>query len=199
MSPVTTLSHQSESAQPATALTPLLTIKTTKTMNRFTTLMLALTATITLTTTACKKGDDSTQPTPVDNTPAFVGKNLMMTSFQINPAIDLNGDGTLDNDLMIFLEDCDKDNTIIFEKNGKLSGSNGALVCTNGDDDPSAVEPSHWTYNAQTKTLKIIKDSDATDVSEWKVVEASASGLKVEIGVEEAAQSYKTIMTWKAI
>jgi hypothetical protein len=65
-------------------------------MNRFTTLMLAVTAAITLTTSSCKKGDEVVQPT--DNTPAFVGKNLVMTSFQINPAIDLDGDGKVDTD-----------------------------------------------------------------------------------------------------
>lgn len=168
-------------------------------MNRFTTLMLAVAAAVTLTTSSCKKGDEAVQPTPVDNTPAFVGKNLVMTSFQLNPAIDMDGDGKVDSDLMVFLRDCDKDNTIVFEKNGKLSGGNGQLSCSDDDADPSAVKPSHWTYNAQTKTIQIVKDDDPSDASEWKVVDASASGLKVEISVDEPTRSYKTIMTWKAI
>ncbi|MVM33552.1 hypothetical protein GO755_26175 [Spirosoma sp. HMF4905] len=167
-------------------------------MNRFTTSILAVMATLTLTISSCKKDNGAVQPT-TDNSLAFVGKNLMMTSFQVNPAIDLDGDGKLDSDLTVFLRACDKDNTIIFEKNGTMSGSNGQLSCSDDESDPSTVKPSHWTYNEQTKTIHIVEDGDPTDVSDWKVVEASASGLKVELSVTEPTKSYTTIMTWKAL
>lgn len=169
-------------------------------MNRFPTFMLAAMAALVLTTSSCKKGDDGVQPTDNTATPAFVGKNLVMTSFQVNPAIDLDGDGKLDTDLMVFLRACDKDNTLIFEKNGTLSGSNGQLSCADDEAaDPSAVKPSHWTYNEQTKIIRIVKDSDATDISEWKVLEASTTGLKAEVSVPDQNQSSKTTMTWKAL
>ncbi|QDK80316.1 hypothetical protein EXU85_17585 [Spirosoma sp. KCTC 42546] len=168
-------------------------------MNRFPTFMLAVMATLVLATSSCKKGDDGVQPADNTATPAFVGKNLVMTSFQVNPAIDLDGDGKLDTDLMVFLRACDKDNTLVFEKNGTLSGSNGQLSCSDNEADPSAVKPSHWTYNEQTKTIRIVKDSDATDVSEWKVLEASATGLKAEVSIADPSQTSKTLMTWKAL
>ncbi|MVM41966.1 hypothetical protein GO730_37080 [Spirosoma sp. HMF3257] len=168
-------------------------------MKRFTTCLLAAIATLSLVTSSCKKGDDGVQPANNSSTPAFVGKNLIMTSFQVDPAIDLDGDGKLDTDLTVFLRACDKDNTIVFEKNGTLSGSNGQLSCSDDESDPSAIKPSHWTYNEQTKIIHITKDSDATDMSDWKVMEASANGLKVELSVNEPGQSYKTIMTWKAL
>lgn len=168
-------------------------------MKRLPTFLLAAMATLMLATSSCKKGDDGVQPVDNTVTPAFVGKNLVMTSFQVNPAIDLDGDGKLDTDLMVFLRACDKDNTLIFEKNGTLSGSNGQLSCSDDDADPSAVKPSHWTYNEQTKIIRIVKDDDATDVSEWKVLEASASGLKAEVSIPGSNQTSKTIMTWKAL
>ncbi|UFH54296.1 hypothetical protein [Spirosoma sp. KNUC1025] len=166
-------------------------------MNRLNSLLLAATATLMLTTSSCKKDSETVQPGGSE--PAFVGKAMMMTSFQVNPAIDLDADGKLDTDLTIFLRDCDKDNTITFEKNGVMSGSNGQLSCSSDEADPSAAKPSHWTYNESTKTIRIVKDNDPTDVSEWKVVDASASGLKVEVSVNEPTRSYKTIMVWKPV
>ena len=168
-------------------------------MNRFTTPMLAAMAAFMLTLSSCTKESDSVQPTSTKNNLMFVGKDLRMTSFQINPAIDLDGDGKLDTDLTVFLRDCEKDNTLVFEKNGQLSGNEGQLACSNNETDSSVAKPSHWTYNEQTKTIHIVKDNDATDVSDWKVLEASASGLKVEISITEPSKSYKTIMTFKAI
>lgn len=172
-------------------------------MKRYITFMLALTATLALTLSACKKENDaSVQPdgtTTGANSLPFVGKNLQLTSFEINPPIDLDGDGKLDPDLMVFMRPCDKDNTIVFEKGGKMSGSNGQLSCSNDETDPSTAKPGTWTYNEQTKILRIVDGTDTTDVSEWKVVDASASTLKVEVSVKEDGDAYKAIMTWKAI
>lgn len=166
-------------------------------MNALTKNTLAVVAMLLLAVTACKKGDEAVEP--ADTSPAFVGKNLMMTSFSVNPAIDLDGDGKLDSDLLVFLRPCDRDNTIKFEKNGILTGGNGQLSCDADETDPSTAKASHWTYNAQTKTIRIISDTDATDVSEWKIVNASATDLTVEIAVSEPTRSYKTVMTWKAV
>ncbi|GAB4022969.1 hypothetical protein [Spirosoma koreense] len=166
-------------------------------MNRITTLLLATVATLTLATSACKKESETIQPG--NDTPAFVGKDLMLTSFQVSPAIDHDGDGKLDSELLDFMRPCDRDNTIRFEANGKLSGGNGSLSCSDSETDPSVARPGTWSYNAQTKTIRIVQEDDATDVAEWKVLEASAAGLKVEISVTEYNRSSKTTMTWKAI
>ncbi|MBD2753644.1 hypothetical protein [Spirosoma validum] len=166
-------------------------------MNRFNTLLLVAAATLLL-ASAYNKANVPVKAEASNNTPAFIGKNLTMTSFQVNPAIDLDADGKLDTDLTIFLRDCDKDNTVTFEKGGVMSGSNGPLSCSANEVAPS-IKPSHWTYDPSTKTIRIVKDNDATDVSEWKVLEASGNSLKVEISVTEPTQSYKTITTWKSV
>lgn len=166
-------------------------------MNRLNTLMLVVVATLMLAASACKKETETVQPD--SSTPAFVGKNLMMTSFRVSPSVDLDGDGKVDDDLLSFLKPCERDNTILFEKNGKMSGGNGTLSCNGAEIDPSAAKPGTWTYNEQTKTIRIVKDNNPADVAEWKVVEASADGLKVEVSVNETTRSYKTTMTWKSI
>ncbi|QHV97480.1 hypothetical protein [Spirosoma endbachense] len=172
-------------------------------MKRFNTFILAIAAVLVVSLSGCKKENDTVvQPdgtTTGTGSLAFVGKNLMMTSFQISPAIDMDGDGKIDPDLMVFMRPCDKDNTVVFEKGGKLSGSNGQLSCANDQADPSVVKPSTWSYNEQTKIIRIINGTDATDVSEWKVIEASSTTLKVEVSVKEDGDSHKAIMSWKAV
>jgi len=172
-------------------------------MKRFTSFVLALTAALMVITSACKKDNETmVQPdgtTTGSGTPVFVGKNLIMSSFQTDPIIDMDGDGKLDPDLLVFMRPCDKDNTLMFEKSGKLSGSNGQLSCSGDETDPSVVKPSTWTYDEKTKMLRIINSADPTDVSEWKVIEASASMLKVEVSVKEDGDAHKAIMTWKVV
>ena len=168
-------------------------------MNRLNSLMLAGAATLMLTASAFKKDNQTVQPDSNSATLAFVGKSLVMTSFQVSPAIDLDADGKLDSDLTVFLRDCDKDNSITFEKEGVMSGSNGNLSCSDHEVASPIAKSSHWTYDPSTKTIRIVKDNDATDVSEWKVLEASANSLKVEISVAEPTRSYKTITSWKSV
>ncbi len=170
-------------------------------MNRFRLPALALLALFLLITSACKKETESIQPDKPDTTPPFVGKSLVLISFQISPAVDVDGDGKVDSDLLVFLRPCERDNTIIFEKNGTMSGGNGKLSCTDGQADPSSVSASTWSYTEQTKTLRITSSADATDVSDWKVLEASSTGLKVEVQDDDNSngQPSKAIMTWKAL
>ncbi|WP_266363695.1 hypothetical protein [Tellurirhabdus rosea] len=153
-----------------------------------------------LMTASCKKETDITpdgeQPGG-DKTPAFVGKNLRLDSFIMEPAVDFDGDGKVDPDLTAFMRPCDLDNTVRFEKTGKLSGSNGAQKCDD-DTDPNA-NPGSWSYNESTKILTIKDGEDPTDISEWKVVEATSKGLKAEVEVSEDGTSFKAVMSWKAI
>jgi len=155
-----------------------------------------------LLTASCKK--DSEEAVTPDggsgSTLACVGKNLRLAALNFDPAIDLDGDGKLDNDLLKFMDDCARDNTIVFEKNGKLSGSEGAKVCPNtGDDSPTSYGPSTWTYNPQTRILRIVANGDATDVTEWKVLDVSGSQLKATIATESGdGTDMKMVMTWQA-
>ncbi|QJW88318.1 hypothetical protein HNV11_02480 [Spirosoma taeanense] len=167
-------------------------------MKRFTPFILAVTAAMMLTTSACKKTNDIVKPDgATTGTQAFVGKRLILSAFTMSPAVDFDGDGKVDPDLMAFMQECDKDNTIVFEKGGRLSGDNGALRCD--DDEPATGSAGTWSYDEQTKILRIIDAEDKTDISEWHVLEASAKTLKVEVSVVEDGVSLKATMTWKAI
>lgn len=161
-------------------------------MKAFNTFFLAAVATFILTAASYKLPSNS-------KSLAFTGKNLSMTAFQVSPAIDLDGDGKVDTDLMAFLRPCDKDNTLTFEENGKLTGNTGALSCSSDESLPIVSRPSHWTYNEKTATIRIVSDKDAHLVSEWKVLEASAAGVKIEKTATEHNQTSTTTVTLKSV
>lgn len=152
---------------------------------------------LTLAVTGCKKGTDTISP--IDNdAPAFVDKSLRITAITSDPLIDIDGDGNPDKDLMSFLRPCDLDNTIRFEKGGRLTGDEGSVRC---DDDNSAtdIKPGSWTYNANTHMLRLTTDDGTgSEVSEWEIIESSATGLKAKVAAEGSKDSFRLIMTWKA-
>ncbi len=165
-------------------------------MKKLNAFIVASVAILTLTLSGCKKNENEIDP--IDGgTPAFVGKRMVLSSFIMDPAVDLDGDGKVDPDLMAFLEDCEKDNIVIFEKGGKLSGENGAKRCD--DDELSEGNAGTWTYNEQTKILRIVDADDKSDISEWKVIEASSKILKAQVEVEEDGFVLKAVMTWKTV
>ncbi|MEZ0608996.1 hypothetical protein ACAW74_10800 [Fibrella sp. WM1] len=150
--------------------------------------------------TACKKGETDVVPGPGggnngNTTAAFVGVRWQMASFELDPPMDLNGDGVVDKDLLAFLRACDRDDTVTFQKGGSLAGDSGALTC---NDEPAPGKPGSWTYDEATKKLKIIDGDDGT-TSEWTVLEASNKVLKVKATMVEDGQTLTTIITWKAV
>ena len=138
-----------------------------------------------LLTASCKKNNDIITPGG-DSSLACAGKNLRMTALTFDPAVDLDGDGKVDNDLLKFMNSCALDNTINFEKSGKLSGSEGANVCPGGADGPVSTEASTWTYNAQSHILRIVPNGNPSETTEWNVQDVSASRIKATIVTESA-------------
>ncbi|GAB3700493.1 hypothetical protein GCM10027592_27500 [Spirosoma flavus] len=149
--------------------------------------------------TACKKETEPINPNNGGSAPAFVDKNLRITAVTSDPLIDIDGDGKLDKDLLPYLRPCDLDNTIRFEKSGRLSGTSGATNCNDGSEQATDSKPGTWTYNANSHVLRLITTVDSKQsVSEWEILEESASGLKAKVSAEGSTDDFRLIMTWKA-
>jgi hypothetical protein len=147
---------------------------------------------------ACKKeSTDPVQPGILPYSLPCLDKKLSLSTYTMDPAADLNGDGKPDADLLAFMRPCDRDNTIVFEKGGKLTGDNGALRCD--DDVAQSGTAGTWTYDEPSKRLRITSATDKTDVSEWTVLSATASQLTVQTAVVEDGVTYKGVMTWKLL
>ena len=121
-----------------------------------------------------------------------------MTALTTDPAMDFDGDGKVDADLLKYIPDCALDNTIKFEANGKITGSEGAKVCPeDGDSSPTDVKEGTWTYDAKTQILRL---NTAGDVVDWKVVTLTGSTLKASLAMDglETGNKINLIMTWQA-
>lgn len=152
-----------------------------------------------LLTAACKKDSDAIAP---DNSTslACVGKNLRLAALALDPAQDIDGDGKVDADLLKYMEPCALDNTIKFEQGGTLTGSEGSNVCpSNGDGGLVDMKPSTWTYNAQTRVLRVVPTGNPENASDWQVERVTGTTLRASIIMEsEEGNRLKMLMTWQA-
>lgn len=152
-----------------------------------------------LSTSSCKKDVDPLTPdTGITGSPAFVGPRWQMSEFLIHPSVDFDGDGKVDHDLLPFMPACDRDNTMMFERTGKIVLSEGAIRC-DGDEQSPTGEPDTWTYDKATKTIKITNHDQGNSISTWEVLESSSKVLKIKTSVTEDGQTFNATLNWKAI
>ncbi|MVM41975.1 hypothetical protein GO730_37170 [Spirosoma sp. HMF3257] len=150
------------------------------------------------TTTAFTVNSDSLTPGNHNPTkPSFVGARWQMSSFKLSPAIDYDGDGKPDADLLPFMAACDRDNSIVFAPSGKLILSDEAVRCDHKLDGKG--KPGFWSYDPATQTIQLINNDKAGSKSSWEVVEASSNVLTIKTTVTESGKTSNIIMSWKAI
>lgn len=168
-------------------------------MNRFVSRSInALLLGVSLLTVSCKKDVSVITPsTGSTQAPAFVGPQWQMSAFLLDPSVDFDGDGKVDSDILPFMPACDRDNAIIFNPDGKITGVEGKLRC---DDEPATNEkPDTWSYNNASKTITITDGDDPKEVSTWEITEASSSKLSIKTTVVEDGVTFKASIHWKAI
>lgn len=121
--------------------------------------------------------------------PSFVNKGWQMTAITPESAIDFNGDGTIDSDLMPFLRPATM-KPIRFEQNGRFGFVN---------ESRDAPMSGTWTYQEATKTLTIADASDPASGSEWAVIESSVETLRVKTKITEDGKTHNAVIIWKAL
>ncbi len=158
---------------------------------------LALATTLLAALTACKNDNNDPTPNP-GNGPTFVGKKWGIQAMTISPKVDLDGDGTLDENLLVLMPDCSKDDLVIFQSDKKVTNENGSARCD--DDEPATEQTGTWEYQQAGNTLRVTDTEDGT-AQDWKILESSGSTFKVQYTIDElttAGQTYKATMTMKA-
>ncbi len=81
----------------------------------------------------------------------FTDKYWVVESVTVSPSIDLDLDGKPDTDMTILIEECEKDDALMFKSDNTLIQHVGEKKCD--DDDPIEEEVGEWSYNESTKTL----------------------------------------------
>lgn len=146
-----------------------------------------------LATNACKTKKEEVKPQ--DEVPTFVDKKWATVSSTVSPKIDVNGDGVPDEDLFGPVPECEKDDMIILQREGKYMLDNGAKQCD--PKDPAQEQLGTWSYTAANKTI-LIKDSDGSE-QHWLVQESSATRLKMQNTTAIEGINYTLTVVLKAM
>jgi hypothetical protein len=92
-----------------------------------------------------------------------------ITALSVDPAIDIDGNGTLVKDLYAQYETCDKDDLTIFKAGGVLTNDEGALKC---DSSNPQTTTGTWLLSADEKTITFDGDS-------WSILSLDDATLKM--------------------
>jgi hypothetical protein len=97
---------------------------------------------------SCKKDDDPTK------TDLLTSKDWKTTALTIDPAVDMNGDGTADTDMLSLYEDCQKDDLVRFGTDKTVTNDEGETKCD--PDDPQTSSGGTWSFNSDETELTIV-------------------------------------------
>lgn len=129
---------------------------------------------------SCKKDDDD----PVNKKAILTANSWKLSGMTIDPAIDFFGIQISDI-YNGFMDDCAKDDLMIFNEDGSYTGDEGATKCD--PDDPQITEEGTWVFNAD-ETQLITTDADTSYT--FTIVTLSSSKLKMTSTEEEDGTVY---------
>ncbi len=134
-------------------------------------LNLLLIASLVLVTLSCKEDEDPSKKELLS------GKNWVMVSQTVSPAINFNG--TLITDLFAQMDDCSKDDISKFNSNGTYTMEEGATKCD--VNDPQVFDSGTWVFNSDETILVLTSPINGTINAE--IIELTSS--KCVISQEE--------------
>jgi hypothetical protein len=111
-------------------------------MKRYVTLVVCFTITLASLFSACDK-DDEQKTEVLSKTDLLTSGQWKITAYTLTPPMDLNGDGTPDSDGLAAMEGCERDDLLIFSKDGTLIIDEGSTKC---DPEDSQQESSTWSF-----------------------------------------------------
>ena len=109
--------------------------------------------------TQCKKEKDD--ETPQSKTDIITTGQWRIIAHTSSPGFDWNLDGTIETDLYNVYEPCEKDNYLIFKKDGTYEANEGATKCFSTDPQSEA-----GTWQLVDNETKINIDGDIATIEE---------------------------------
>lgn len=139
----------------------------------------------------CKKNGDSEEG---DTATAFADKKWVVQRMELTPAIDLDGDGHADSDMMAFSDPCRLDDITVFKSDGNIVVNEGSLRCD--EDDAQEYISGTWSYDRGSKKLTISEEGE--EASEVEVLETTDQRLRVKQSTRtEDGTVYSVTITFK--
>lgn len=123
----------------------------------------------------CKKDDNNN--TSASKTQLLTASSWKLTSEYFDIALDINGDGRSENEVINALPSCFTDNLMSFKADGTVTRDEGATKCY--PSDPQVIETTNWKF-ADNETKIMIGEPGYED--EGHLLELSSSVLKIKLG-----------------
>jgi hypothetical protein len=134
---------------------------------------------------SCNDDDDDEDPTPPTKSELVTGKNWMTTGLSVEPAIDIDGNGTQENNLIPFITACNLDDFWDLNTDGTFTLEEGASKCD--PNDPSVIASGDWLWNSDQ--TRIIFEASG-DNEERKVISVSATEMIWEFTFVDQGVTY---------
>lgn len=148
---------------------------------------------------ACKD-DDNTAVTPEPVKITFAGKKWKTQTWDLVKPLDLDEDGDKETDLMQLLIECDLDDFIVFQQDGKFVTNTGSKQCNATEEQESYS--ANWTYDEAAKVIKMKSVPSGLEKDDWEVLELTETTLKVRFNLlpeDGESAAIKSVMTLKKL
>ena len=143
--------------------------------------------------TSCNDDDDGEDAPAPTRSQLLTSKNWIVDTWDIEPAIDIDNNGTQENNLIPFFPVCFLDDFYDFNADGSYAIEEGASKCD--DNDPTVIESGDWLWNSDN--TRIIFEPNSGDNYEYKVISISSSELVIEFtSVNENGTTFTQTQTW---
>lgn len=148
---------------------------------------------------ACK--DDNPKdvtPEPVKIT--FTDKKWKTETWDLVKPLDLDEDGDKETDLMQLLIECDFDDFIVFQKDGKFVTNTGNKRCNAAEEQESYS--ANWAYDETARIIKMKSVPSGLEKDDWEVLELTETTLKVRFNLlpeDGESAAIKSVMTLKTM
>ncbi|HVZ38448.1 MAG TPA: lipocalin family protein [Candidatus Kapabacteria bacterium] len=124
----------------------------------------------------------------------LVDKTWKVTEVTSDPAVDLNGDGKANTDLIASGEipECQLDDTDVYHSDGTFEADHGALKCS---PQERAKDVGRWSFNADST---VISTSLGGRESGLHVLELTGTTLKESVNISKENRNYTFVVTFVA-
>jgi hypothetical protein len=126
---------------------------------------------ITLVLSSCSKDEEETVAPAPTKKQMLSGNNWVIKAYTVEPAIDIDQNGTQENNLLPYLQACNLDDFIDLNEDNSYTAEEGASKCD--PNDPQVYETGDWSFNSDETFIVFSPDGQAS--YEFSIESLSAS------------------------
>ncbi|MGB6036767.1 MAG: lipocalin family protein [Cryomorphaceae bacterium] len=120
-------------------------------------------------------------------------KNWMIEEGKVEPGLDFDRDGTLENDFLSALQECNLDDFYNFDLDGSYTFEEGATKCD--PNAPEVIDSGNWSWNSEYTFLTLENASGSSN--EIEIISLTSTEMKWRVTQNLQDSAYIFTYTWK--